>query len=443
VSAFLATRAPFRFHGAVDAWNPRDRSEWLERGTRLRSDLVRDRTAAIIGRVRNGGDAALRDLAIEFDTKVPVELEVPRAAWDRALARVDAELRRAMERAVRNIRTAHEAFRPVATEVTTEPGVTVGRRPDPFRRVGVYAPGGRAAYPSSVLMAAIPARVAGVSEVIVCTPPERGSGVPASAVLAAAALAEVDRVFAVGGAGAIAAMAYGTATVPRVDRIVGPGNAYLAEAKRQVTGVVGIDAPAGPSELLVIADGSANPESVARELVAQAEHDPDAVVGAIVIGDTITDAIATAVAALVASAPRREIIEESLSACGALLTAPSLAAAIDLANAWAPEHLLLAVADPDAALAHVRDAGTVFLGESSSVAFGDYMSGANHVLPTGGLARVYSGLSTLDFVRWTAYQRVDRAAAERLAGPVATFATFEGLPGHAAAAAAWGPGGST
>jgi histidinol dehydrogenase len=291
-------------------------------------------------------------------------------------------------------------------------------------------------YPSSVLMGAVPARVAGVGEIVLCSPPQR-DGAPAPAVLAAAALAGVDRVFALGGAGAIAAMAFGTASVPRVDRIVGPGNAYVAEAKLQVSGSVAIDSPAGPSELLVICDASADPELVARELVAQAEHDPDAFALAIVIGDAAARAIEDALLSAAEATPRAAIVGAALGARGGILEAGDTDEAIALANAIAAEHVLVVCADPDAVLASLRGAGTVFLGSTSSVAFGDYMTGANHVLPTGGLARCYSGLSTLDFVRWTTYQRVDRDAAARLSRDVGTFADAEGLPGHAAAARAW------
>jgi histidinol dehydrogenase len=315
--------------------------------------------------------------------------------------------------------------------------VIVGRRPDPIGRVGVYAPGGRATYPSSLLMGAIPARVAGVGEVIVCSPPTV-TGEPAPAILAAAELAGVDRVFAVGGAGAIAAMAYGTHTIPRVDRIVGPGNAYVAEAKLQVASVVAIDSPAGPSELLVVADRTADPDIIAREVMAQAEHDPEAAVVVVTIGAPAARRIADAVAAILPAQPRQAIIAESLATRGAMLVAQSVDEAIALVNDWAPEHLLLAIADPPGAFEGVRGAGTVFFGETSSVVFGDYLTGANHVLPTGGLARSYSGLSTMDFVRWTTYQRVDRAAARRLAGDAAVFATAEQLSAHTAAAAAWG-----
>jgi histidinol dehydrogenase len=322
---------------------------------------------------------------------------------------------------------------PIATECEVEPGVIVGRRPDPLGRVGIYAPGGRAAYPSSVLMGAVPARVAGVGEVVLCSP-ARDDGAPFPIVLAAAALAGVDRVFAIGGAGAIAAMAFGTETVPRVDRIVGPGNAYVAEAKLQVTGVVAIDSPAGPSELLVIADGSSSPCMVAHELLAQAEHDPRACVVAVVIGDTRAAEIATALEVLIVQQPRGAIIRESLAANGALLTADSREQAVAFATDYASEHVLLAVEDSGDMLGHLRNCGTVILGANNSVAFGDYMTGANHVLPTGGLARSYSGLSALDFVRWTTYQRVTPGAAVSLSSDVAAFAAAESLPGHAMAA---------
>jgi len=399
---------------------------------------VRARTAEIVADVRARGDDALRALAREYDGVELGALEVERPAWDAALDALDPALRAAMERAAANVRTAHEAFRPRPVEVETEPGVLVGRRPDPLRRVGVYAPGGRAAYPSSVLMGVVPAKVAGVEEVIVCSPPGP-DGLPSPVVLAAAALAGADRVFAVGGAGAIAAMAHGTATLPRVDRIVGPGNAWVAEATLQVAGAVAIDSPAGPSELLVLADFSADPQAVARELLAQAEHDPRAAVVAVVVGEELASEVETALARLLPDQPRADVIAEALRANGAVLAAQDYDRAIAFANDYAPEHLLLAVyeAEQDAILARLRAAGTVFVGLSSSVAFGDYMTGANHVLPTGGLARSYSGLSTLDFVRWTSWQRVTTAAAARLAPDVGAFADAEGLPGHAAAARFW------
>jgi histidinol dehydrogenase len=426
------TTRRIRFIGDVADLSADDRRELFDRSTSS-DDVVRDTTAAIIDAVRHEGDSALFGLARELDNVRLSSLEVPRDRWVEALESLDPALRAALERAARNIAGVHKAFMPMATETRTDDGVLIGRRPDPLRRVGVYAPGGRAAYPSSLLMGAIPARVAGVAEVIVCSPPD-SSGAPPAVVLAAAEIAKVDRIFAVGGAGAVAAMAFGTETIPRVDRVVGPGNAYVAEAKLQVAGALAIDSPAGPSELLIVTDGSANPDVLARELLAQAEHDPMAAVGVVAIGEGVAETIMVAVARHLTGQPRKQIISEVLSSRGAVLSAESLDEAIAFANEYAPEHLLLAIEHPDTALALVRNAGTVFLGETSSVAFGDYMTGANHVLPTGGLARSYSGLSVLDFVRWTSYQSVDREAAARLADDVAVFADAESLPAHAAAA---------
>lgn len=423
--------------GTTVALSARERAVLFDRSTSSDRD-VRDTTARVIARVRADGDAALRALAREYDGVSLEALDVPRAQWIRALDTLAPDLRRALERAVANIRTVHEAFRPVAQEITTVDGARIGRRPDALGRVGVYAPGGRATYPSSLLMGAVPARVAGVREVIVCSPPGP-NGAPSPVLLAAAALADVDRVFALGGAGAIAALAYGTASVPVVDRIVGPGNAYVAEAKVQVSSVVAIDSPAGPSELLIIADASASPLVLARELVAQAEHDPRAAVVLVSDSRELLDEVEAALAARVDAEPRAAVIRDALATRGALLHAPTIGAAIEFSNRWAPEHALLVV-EPSreaAALDALRNAGTVFVGATASVAFGDYLSGANHVLPTGGLARSYSGLSTLDFVRWTTWQRIDGDAAARMADAVGTFADAEGLPGHAAAARQW------
>ncbi|MDB4909499.1 MAG: hisD, partial [Gemmatimonadetes bacterium] len=422
----------FRWRGSLSAVTAAERAELSDRSTSA-DNSVRNRTAAIIRRVRTDGDAALLSLAAELDGATLRTLEVPRELRVQALSGLERSIRRSLERAAANIDAVHRTFLPVAAEVEVQPGVVVGRRPDPLDSVGVYAPGGRAAYPSSVLMGAIPARVAGVPRVILCSPPGP-DGAPSAVVLAAAELAGVDEVYAIGGAGAIAAMAYGTQSIASVRRIVGPGNAYVAEAKLQVSGVTGIDSPAGPSELLVIADDSASAESVASEMLAQAEHDPRAAVVAIALSESFAAAIGSALEVLLANEPRRAIIAESLATRGALLWDVSLERAIAFANEYAPEHLLLALRDPDAALERVRNAGTVFLGATSSVAFGDYMTGANHVLPTGGLARSYSGLSTLDFVRWTTYQRVSPTAASDLAASVATLAEAEGLPAHAAAA---------
>jgi histidinol dehydrogenase len=407
----------------------------FDRSTSLDDD-VRQATTTMISQVRRDGDAALRELARRFDGVELGAVEVPRAEARRALDGLDPSLRRALERTVRNLESVQRAFLPTTQETTPEPGIIVGRRPDPLDRVGVYAPGGRAAYPSSVLMGAVPARVAGVREVVLCSPPGR-DGLPSAVVLAAAELAGVDRIFALGGAGAIAAMAYGTESVPRVDRIVGPGNAYVAEAKLQVSGAVAIDSPAGPSELLVIADDSADPRVVAHEVIAQAEHDPRAVVVVVAIGDDVATRIASAIQEGLESAARAAIVREALASYGAVLVADSLDECATFAARFAPEHLLLALRNAREVLPRFRNAGTIFVGVRSSVAFGDYMTGANHVLPTGGLARSYSGLSVLDFIRWTTYQEVSAGAAAGMAGDVGVFADAEGLPGHAAAARQW------
>ena len=434
--AVRPTAAPrFAVRGDLAGLGTRERSLLLER--RFTADpTLHERVAEIIKCVVRDGDAALVALAKALDGVELEQLEVPREACVRALDALDPALRRVMQRAADNITRVHRAIPIAATETEPEPGITVGRRPDPLARVGVYAPGGRAPYPSSVLMGVIPARVARVGEIVLCSPPRKETGRPPDVVLAAAELCGVDRVFAVGGAGAIAAMAYGTLTIPRTDLIVGPGNAYVAAAKLMVRDVVATDAPAGPSELLIIADESADSDVIAREMLAQAEHDPDTCVACVVIGSS-ADAVERALSTRLAGLSRASTITAALAARGALLTAVSLEAALGFAEVFAPEHLLLAIKNAEAVLPRVRSAGTVFLGESSSVTFGDYMTGANHVLPTSGLARCYSGLSTLDFVRWTTYQRVSPAAAQRLAGDVAAFADAESLTAHAMAARAW------
>jgi histidinol dehydrogenase len=440
VSGDAAARGSIlRWRGACAELTAADRRALFERTAAI-DTAVGERTASIVARVRRDGDAALRALANELDGVELEVLEVPRAQWRAALDALPPTLRAVLERSAENIGRVHRAFRPVAQETESEPGITVGRRPDPLGRVGVYAPGGRAAYPSSVLMGIVPARVAGVGEIVLCSPPVRETDAPSDVVLAAAALAGADRVFALGGAGAIAAMAYGTESVPRVDRIVGPGNAYVAAAKLQVANVVAIDSPAGPSELLVVCDESAEATLVAREMLAQAEHDPLAAVVAVTTSARVAEAIVDALTTQLPQQPRADICRAALAGQGAVLVAESLDACVAFANEYAAEHLLLVVGPLGDMLARLRNAGTVFVGASASVAFGDYMTGANHVLPTGGLARSYSGLSTLDFVRWTTYQRVTVDAAARLSDDVGLFADAERLPGHAFAARAWHTG---
>jgi histidinol dehydrogenase len=426
------TEALFAVTGRLADMTPAMRATLFERG-RASDTAVEQAVRAIIGEVRARGDAALLDMAAQYDGVRMSVLEVPRPACEQALATLDAGVRAALEQAMENIAAFHRAQLPAPLEMETAPGVRLGRRADPLRRVGVYAPGGRAAYPSSVLMGVVPARVAGVDEVIVCSPPGP-DGLPPQTVLAACALAGAHRVFAVGGAGAVAAMAVGTAAVPRVDKIVGPGNAYVTEAKRQLNGVVAIDSPAGPSEVLVIGDGSADATLIAAELLAQAEHDPDAAAVLLSTSAQECEAVAAEVARLVVTQPRRDVILESLAARGALLHVPDMSDAVAFAEEYAPEHLAVMTADPRALLPALRAAGTIFLGAPSSVAFGDYITGANHVLPTAGLARACAGLSVHDFLRWTTYQELTPGAAASLAGPTVTLAEAEGLPAHALAA---------
>ncbi len=416
----------------LDALDEEARAALFERGGDADSDIV-DSVAGIVARVRDKGDRALRLLAKRYDDIEDLEIEVPASACRAALDALDPAVRDALEDAATAIAAFHRAQLPDPLELEVRPGVRLGRRPEPLARIGVYAPGGRAAYPSSVLMGVVPARIAGVGEVVVCSPPGP-DGRPPAAVLAACAIGGADRVFAIGGAGAIAALAWGTETVPRVDKVVGPGNAYVTEAKRQLTGRIAIDCPAGPSEVLIVADATADAGVIAVELLAQAEHDPAAAVVLVTTDPASVDAVQSAVRPLIDAHPRRSIIESALSARGALLVASTLDEAVAFANAWAPEHLLLLVADPRRTFEDIRCAGTTFFGAASSVAFGDYMTGANHVLPTAGLARAWSGLSTSDFVRWSTWQELTSTAAAKLAAPTALLAQVEGLPGHAAAA---------
>lgn len=409
-----------------------DNARLFDRG-RAQDPAVVAAVHEIISDVRARGDAALVDQARRFDRVENLVIEVPRNEWLKARDSLPREVREGLEFAAANVATFHSAQLPAVLEVDIQPGVVLGRRADPLDRVAVYAPGGRAAYPSSVLMGVVPARVAGVREVVVCSPAGR-DGRPPATVLAACAIGNADRLFAIGGAGAIAAVAYGTQTVPRVDKIVGPGNAYVTEAKRQVNGFVAVDCPAGPSEVLVIADETAHARRVVFEMFAQAEHDPDAASVLVTTSAPLIADVARIIAEEIDAQPRADIIRAALSARGALLLVDNEAEMLEFNARYAPEHLALYVRDPRAALANTCNAGTVFLGDDTSVAFGDYLTGANHVLPTAALARSYSGLSTFDFIRWTTYQQVTREAAARLAPITATLAEAEGLPAHAAAA---------
>jgi histidinol dehydrogenase len=422
-----------RFNGRIVDLTAAERVALLQRAVMPNSDIQRV-TANIIESVKARGDQALIELARDLDSVALSSVEVPKEKMRLALDRLPAKVRNALERAARNIAAVHAASLPSTIVSEPETGIRITRRPDPLTRVGVYAPGGRASYPSSVLMGAVPARVAGVSEVILCVPPGP-DGAPALVSLAAAEIAGIDRVFAIGGAGAIAAMAFGTETIPRVDKIIGPGNAFVTEAKRQLAGIVAIDTLAGPSEVIVVADESASSESIIAELLAQAEHDPAAVAIAIVLDEDLATAIADELPSVIAREPRAEIITRALSVAGGILTADSADEAVAFVNAFAPEHLSLALKNARGFATRVTTAGTICISDGCSVAFGDYLTGANHILPTGGAARGSSGVSVLDFLRWTTIQEVTGDARSSVAADVGVLAEAEGLPAHARAAA--------
>jgi histidinol dehydrogenase len=408
-----------------------ERSRLLDRRP-LDEPKLADRVRIILDRVRRDGDRALREMAREFDGVDIQDLEIPRELWDDAMRTLDPALRKDLEEAVRNIDTFHRAQIPADMHLTVRPGVTLGRRSVPLSVVGVYAPGGRAAYPSSVLMGVVPAKAAGVEEVVVCSPPGP-SGLPPDEVLAAAAMAGASRLFVLGGAGAIGAMAFGTGTVPRAQAVVGPGNRYVTEAKRQVAGEVIIDSPAGPSEVLVVADASADPRLCALELICQAEHDPDAAVALVTDSPGLLQEVYSALMEEVSRAPRREIVESALLRNGALLLSATWDEALDFARDYAPEHLALFTRNPRSDLDKIPTSGTAFLGQAAAVAFGDYLTGANHVLPTGGLARSFSSLSTLHFLRMYTWQEISPEAAAAMSPAVERMAEAEGLPAHAEA----------
>ena len=386
---------------------------------------------AIVSSVRRRGDAAVLAYARRFDrvkARSVAALEISRKTLLHALNSIPGKERSALRQAANRIRRFHERQCAGSWTYAEADGTRLGQRVTPLERVGVYVPGGKAAYPSSVLMNAIPAKVAGVGEVVMVSPN------PAPLVLAAAAIAGVDRVFALGGAQAVAALAYGTATLPRMDKIVGPGNAFVAEAKRQVFGQVGIDMIAGPSEILVIGDGSAPAEWIAMDLFSQAEHDELA--QAILLSPSVSylNDVEFEIKRLISEMPRRDIIAASLSARGALFPTRSLAEACELANRIAPEHLELAVAKPRALLRRLRHAGAVFLGRWSSEAVGDYCAGPNHILPTAGTARFSSPLGVYDFQKRSSLIAVSRRGARRLGRLAALLARGEGLFAHATSA---------
>jgi histidinol dehydrogenase len=394
------------------------------------SDVAtRNGVAEIVADVAMRGDQAVRHWTRKFDG---VDLaastwELPRAEWDAALDRIDIELREALEMSVMRVREYHKRQRDQGFTVLEEDGSILGMRVTPLDRVGLYVPGGKAAYPSSVIMNAVPATVAGVGEIIAVTPP---AGIT-DAVLAACALAGVSRMYRIGGAQAIAALAFGTETIGRVDKIVGPGNKWVAEAKRQVAGPVGIDMIAGPTEVVIIADSTADASRVAADLIAQAEHDEDASAWLVTTDLHLADQVPGALATQLPANPRAEIARASLERNGLIVWVPTIADAVTVANLRAPEHLQIVTRDPESVASGVRHAGAIFLGDDTPEPVGDYIAGPSHVLPTGGTARHASPLGVYDFIRRTSIIRYTRDRLNNDAARIVALAEAEGLYGHA------------
>jgi histidinol dehydrogenase len=409
--------------------------ETLTRFEEQANDAIELAVAGILKDVRARGDAAVLEYTNRYDqldAPSVASLEVPPARLQAALSQISVAERAALETAAQRVRAFHERQKASDWTYTEPDGTVLGQRITPLDRVGLYVPGGKAAYPSSVLMNAIPAKVAGVQEIIMVAPTP--GGVHRPLVLAAAAIAGVDRVFSIGGAQAVAALAYGTATIPAVDKITGPGNAYVAAAKRRVFGTVGIDMIAGPSEILIIADGTTHPDWVAMDLFSQAEHDEMAQSILLSPDAAYLDAVAASIEKLLPTMPRAQVIETSLRQRGALILTKDLQEACTICNWIAPEHMELSVADPQALMPFIRHSGAIFMGAYSSESLGDYCAGPNHVLPTMRTARFSSPLGVYDFQKRSSIIFASQAGAQSLGEVAGTLADSEGLPAHAVAA---------
>lgn len=396
-------------------------------------EIDRTVTAAvqeILSKVKDYGDTAVREYTMKFDGSVPENAEVPREVLDASIEQCDSEFVYALYKAADNIRDFHTRQKQQSWLDAKENGVILGQRIRGLRRVGIYVPGGTAAYPSSVLMNAIPAKIAGVEEIIMVTPP-RKDGTANPDILAAAKIAGVDRVFLMGGAQAVAALAYGTETVPQVDKIVGPGNIFVATAKKLLFGTVDIDMIAGPSEILIVADESADPKFLAADLMSQAEHDKLASAILLTTSEELAKRTAAELERQMQTLSRREIIERSIDDFGAIIVCGNLDEAIDFANELAPEHLEMAVKNPMEYIGRVDNAGSVFLGHFAPEPLGDYFAGPNHVLPTGGTARFFSPLSVDSFVKKSSFIYFNEPALRQAREDITAIARAEGLDAHA------------
>jgi histidinol dehydrogenase len=402
----------------------------LERRREAQAEDVDRAVRRIVESVQRGGDKELLACIRKFDGAQLEEIEVDRDEWEAAAEAVDGADRAALGKAAMRIREFHRKRIPSSWEVREEGGATFGHRVRPLGRVGIYVPGGTAIYPSSVIMNAIPASVVEVPEIVMATPPRRDGSIP-NEVLMAARVAGVHRVFKMGGAHAIAAMAYGTESVPRVDKIVGPGNAYVAGAKRMVFGEVAIDCEAGPTEVMVIADRTATPAWIAADLISQAEHDPMACAILVTSVKGIAARVQEQIAKQLKTLERAKIARKALSGRSAVVLAKNTDECVEIANRYAPEHLVLAVQDPELLVKQIANAGAIFLGHYTPVAVGDYLAGPNHVLPTGGTARFFSPLGVDDFLKRTSVMRFEPPKLRELGSDVIRLAELEGLTGHA------------
>ena len=385
--------------------------------------------------VRSRGDAALVEWSLRIDASVPDPIQMPESTLAASMDEIPANVAQALRLAADRIRAFH-ALQPASSWNTTDLGGVMGQRMIPLKRVGIYVPGGTAPLPSSLLMGAIPAQVAGVREIVVCTPPGRDSASIPAVTLAAAHILGIEKVFQLGGAQAVAAMAYGTETVPRVDKVVGPGNLFVTLAKKEVFGEVGIDGFAGPTETVIVADDTANPDWVAADLLAQAEHDVLATAILLTPSKSLALAVQSAVGRQMEMLSRTDIFKRSLNDRGGIVLVPNLETALVIADEFAPEHLCLSVAQPERWSQKVANAGCLFLGERSCEVLGDYICGPNHILPTGGTARFASPLNVFDFVRIMSVVNLDDQTSTLLSSPAAHLARAEQLDGHASAAEA-------
>ena len=390
---------------------------------------VEDKVKDILSAVKEKGDEALREFTLAFDKADLASFAVTKDEIDEAIANVDPSFLQILENAAENIRAFHEHQKRNSFIISEKEGIIIGQKVMPLEKVGIYVPGGTAAYPSTVLMDAIPAKIAGCRQIVMVSPPDK-NGKISDVILAAAKIAGIDQIYKIGGAQAVAALAYGTDSIPKVDKIVGPGNAYVAEAKKQVYGLVGIDMIAGPSEILVIADEDNDAKIVAADLLSQAEHDKNASAILITTSKDLADKVTIEIEVQLETLPRKQIASASIDNNGLILIADSITQAIDTANAIAPEHLELCVKDPFDYLDRIKNAGSLFLGKNAPEALGDYFAGPNHTLPTSGTARFSSPLSVDDFSKKMQYTYYSKNALAKVADDIARFAKEEGLDAH-------------